>query len=79
MRILNSLIPFNPNLYEISLNNPDVYGPFWIYTTLIFILAASGALTKFLAGNSTSAFFQDFVPISAGIVFKLNKLIRFME
>ena len=70
-RVLNSLVPFNPNLIEISQNNPDVYGPFWIYTTLIFVLAASGALTKFLGGQSTKAFFQDFVPI-ATILVKFN-------
>jgi hypothetical protein len=67
-RIMHSLVPFNPKLLEISQNNPDVYGPFWIYTTLIFVLAASGALTKFLNGNPTLAFFQNFVPYAAGLV-----------
>ena len=67
-RILHSFIPFNPKLYEISKNNPDFYGPFWIYSTLIFVLAASGALSKFLNGQSTQAFFQNFVPIATAVV-----------
>ena len=48
LRIENSLVPLNPNFLEMSQNSPDLYGPFWIYTTLIFVIAAAGSLTKFL-------------------------------
>ena len=27
---------------------PDMYGPFWIYTTLIFALAAAGNLYNYI-------------------------------
>lgn len=67
-RLINSLIPFNPKFFEISQKNPDLYGPFWIYTTLIFVIAASGSLTKQLKGDSSDQFFQEFVPLAASLV-----------
>ena len=67
-RLLNSVIPFNPKFYDISQKNPDLYGPFWIYTTLIFVIAASGSLTKQLNGDSSDQFFQEFVPLAASLV-----------
>jgi hypothetical protein len=67
-RLLHALVPFNPKFYDISENSPDLYGPFWIYTTLIFMIAASGSLAKYIKGSSTQNFFEEFVPIAAGIV-----------
>lgn len=66
--MLHSLVPFNPKFYDIAESTPDLYGPFWIYTTLIFVIAASGSLAKYIAGEDTKNFFQNFVPIAAGIV-----------
>lgn len=67
-RFLYSLIPFNSKFQDISENSPDLYGPFWIYTTLILVIASSGSLACFIQGNSTTNFFQKFVPIATGIV-----------
>ncbi len=67
-RLLHSLIPFNPKFYDISQQTPDLYGPFWIYTTLIFIIAAAGSLSGYLQNNISQNFFQEFVPIATGIV-----------
>jgi hypothetical protein len=67
-RLLHSLIPFNPKFYDISEKSPDLYGPFWIYTTLVFIIAAAGSLAKYIKNDSTQNFFQNFVPIAAGVV-----------
>jgi hypothetical protein len=67
-RLLHSLVPFNPVFFDISEKSPDLYGPFWIYTTLIFIIAASGSLAKYIKGAPTQNFFEEFVPIAAGIV-----------
>lgn len=68
-RIISSLIPFNASFYEISSGSPDLYGPFWIYTTLIFIIAACGSLSRYFQGNSTTNFFQDFVPVAATVIY----------
>lgn len=70
-RLYNSVIPLNSKFYDISQKNPDLYGPFWIYTTLIFVIAASGSLTKQLNGVSSDQFFQQFVPFAASLVFYL--------
>jgi hypothetical protein len=62
------LVPFNPKFFDISEKTPDLYGPFWIYTTLVFIIAAAGSLAKYISGENTKNFFQEFVPFAAGIV-----------
>ena len=67
-RLYNSVIPLNSKFYDISQKNPYLYGPFWIYTTLIFVIAASGSLTKQLNGVSSDQFFQQFVPLAASLV-----------
>jgi hypothetical protein len=68
-RLLYSLVPFNSKFYDISEQTPDLYGPFWIYTTLIFIIAAAGSLSGYLQDVSSQNFFQQFVPIATGIVY----------
>jgi hypothetical protein len=67
-RLLHSLVPFNPKFHDISEQSPDLYGPFWIYTTLVFIIAAAGSLAKYIKEDSSKNFFQEFVPLAAGIV-----------
>ena len=69
VRFLYGLIPFNQKLQEATTNKPDLYGPFWIYTSLIIIVAASGSLTRYFQENSTKNFFQEFVPVAAIIVY----------
>lgn len=78
-RIINSFIFYNASFYEISSGAPDLYGPFWIYTTLIFVIAACGSLSKYFQGKTTTNFFQEFVPVATttiyGIGFGLPALI----
>eukprot|EP00026_Physarum_polycephalum_P011054 Phypoly_transcript_11249.p1 GENE.Phypoly_transcript_11249~~Phypoly_transcript_11249.p1 ORF type:complete len:360 (+),score=44.55 Phypoly_transcript_11249:100-1179(+) len=45
-RIFRSLTPFRFGFIETARSNPDFYGPFWIATTLIFVLAIFGNLSK---------------------------------
>jgi hypothetical protein len=37
--VLASFVPFYPLLKTKIGDKPDLYGPFWIYTTVIFLLA----------------------------------------
>ncbi len=80
-RLGNSLIPFNPKFIDlIESSSPDVYGPFWVYTTLIFVIAAAGSISSYFSGLKDKGFFQEFIPISAIIViyyFNLDLLYRF--
>lgn len=48
-RIKDSLIPFRGNFTEKTANNPDLYGPFWICTTLIFVAASIGTFVTYVA------------------------------
>ena len=67
-RLGYSLIPFYPNFATMTEGTPDVYGPFWIYTTLVFLVAAAGSLKSFFSDTIDKSFFQEFFPIAAAIV-----------
>ena len=67
-RLILSLKPLNNSFYEEALNNPDLYGPFWIYTTLIFAIASGGSLSKYFQ-NSNDNFFQKFIPSASLIIY----------
>jgi len=41
-------MPFKAKFFEINNGKADFYGPFWIYATLIFSLAASGNISGYL-------------------------------
>ncbi|KAM0994922.1 hypothetical protein FF1_010412 [Malus domestica] len=48
-RIKDSLLPFSGAFNEKTSNSPDLYGPFWICTTLIFVAAAIGTFVTYVA------------------------------
>ncbi|KAJ0704232.1 putative Yip1 domain, protein Yip5/YIPF1/YIPF2 [Helianthus annuus] len=48
-RIKESLFPFKGTFNEKTANSPDLYGPFWICTTLIFVSASIGTSITYLA------------------------------
>ncbi|PSS19648.1 hypothetical protein CEY00_Acc11071 [Actinidia chinensis var. chinensis] len=48
-RIKDSLIPFKGSFSEKTASNPDLYGPFWICTTLIFVAASIGTFVTYVA------------------------------
>ena len=67
-RIIKSFLPINNSFFEIAIENPDLYGPFWIYTTLIYVIAAGGALSYYFT-NSVNNYFQAFVPVAGSILY----------
>lgn len=71
-RVLYSFIPFNPYFYELIKNKPDLYGPLWIYTSLVFIIAATGEISSYLNGNESSGYFEEFVPHSALMIYGIG-------
>lgn len=48
-RIKDSLFPFKGSFTEKTATNPDLYGPFWICTTLIFVAASIGTFVTYVA------------------------------
>jgi hypothetical protein len=82
LRLLNSLIPFNNKFQNLIKDRPDLYGPIWIYSSLILIISATGSLTRTLQGHNNKNFFQEFVPIAGvviyGVGFGLPLFITFL-
>ncbi|KAM3605259.1 uncharacterized protein V6R79_023175 [Siganus canaliculatus] len=80
-RIIGSMIPFpRKNFIHVYLRkNPDLYGPFWICTTLVFATAISGNLSNFLVnlGRPGHKYAPEFrkVTIAATAIFSYAWLV----
>lgn len=48
-RIFRACVPFRRNFFDSIKDNPDMYGPFWVAASLVFIMAASGNFANYLA------------------------------
>ncbi|KLU81423.1 hypothetical protein MAPG_00512 [Magnaporthiopsis poae ATCC 64411] len=59
------------NFLDVLEGNPDLYGPFWIATTVVFILFLGGTISQYLAVRGTSSFAYDFTLLSgaAGLIY----------
>ncbi|KAK1370634.1 Integral membrane Yip1 family protein [Heracleum sosnowskyi] len=71
-RIKDSLLPFSGSFNEKTYDHPDLYGPFWICTTLIFVAAAIGTFVTYLAheGNDEEWEYDiNLVTWSAGLLY----------
>lgn len=55
-RLRLSLRPFKSDFFEISRSNPDLYGPFWILTTIVFLLSSMGNLARYFNNWEKSEF-----------------------
>ena len=76
LRFINSFIPFNNKFGNLIKNNPDLYGPIWIYTSLIILLSATGSLTRTIQGHNNKNFFQEFIPIAGSTIYMVGIGIR---
>ncbi|KAL2272593.1 hypothetical protein FJTKL_06266 [Diaporthe vaccinii] len=59
------------NFLDVLEGNPDLYGPFWIATTVVFILFLGGTISKYLATTGQEPFMYDFKLLSgaAGLIY----------
>jgi hypothetical protein len=48
LKLKASIIPLNKEFQPLAEQRPDLYGPFWIYATLVFIVAVAGNLSGYL-------------------------------
>lgn len=80
-RIIGSLLPWpRKNFIHVYLRrNPDLYGPFWICTTLVFAIAISGNISNFLVhlGDPNYKYTPEFqkVTIAATAIFSYAWLV----
>lgn len=66
-RLLQGVNPHKNQLYETTKDSPDLYGPFWIYTSVVFCLAASGSVYQYIngSGTKTPTTFAEFVSVTS--------------
>jgi protein YIPF1/2 len=73
-RCRQALLPFLPHtppFLDTLDGNPDLYGPFWIATTVVVILFLRGTISQYLASQHRKTFEYDFKLLSgaAGLVY----------
>jgi len=42
------MLPIKPGFFDLTRNNPDLWGPFWITTSIIFLLTAAGNFERYI-------------------------------
>ncbi|KAI5303639.1 hypothetical protein KEM56_007340 [Ascosphaera pollenicola] len=65
-RCFYSLWHLRSNFLDILDGNPDLYGPFWIATTVVLILFLTGTISQYLAFHGKFHFEYDFRLLSGG-------------
>lgn len=75
-RCTSSLYPRAPFL-DILDGNPDLYGPFWIATTLVFILFLTATISQYLGQKNVAHFEYNFQLLSgaAGLIYGYTGLV----
>lgn len=69
-RCISALYP-RSSFLDILDGNPDLYGPFWLATTVVFILFLTGTISQYLARQDIKNFTYDFRLLSgaAGLIY----------
>jgi hypothetical protein len=75
-RCSSALYPRSPFL-DVLDGNPDLYGPFWLATTVVFILFLTGTISQYLARQHIKHFTYDFRLLSgaAGLIYGYTGVI----
>ena len=70
-KLKGSLIPFNKSFYQSIETNSDLYGPFWIFTTIIFLIALIGNISSYMHSEDKEKFVYDYnhVPHAIFIIY----------
>ncbi|MCO5580561.1 hypothetical protein L7F22_034429 [Adiantum nelumboides] len=55
-RVLQSFLLDRGQFISLTSHNPDLYGPFWICTTLVFVASACGNFGSYLSNHSSWQF-----------------------
>lgn len=63
------------NFLDVLEGNPDLYGPFWIATTVVFILFMGGTISQYMAETGQGPFVYDFELLSG--MFKILRSLLF--
>ena len=73
-RLKGALIPFNKSFSQSAIDNPDIYGPFWVFTTIIFLIAACANFSGYLNTKNGEKFYYNlnFLPYAALFIYGIG-------
>jgi len=78
LRASKTLLPFGSNFFDYITPTPDLYGPFWIATTLIFLMAVTGNFSRWFGEsliNEVALWNYDFTGLTRGAFFIYTYMI----
>ena len=69
-RVKQSFFP-KANFFDTARDNPDMWGPFWILTSMIFILVVAGNFSVYLSSEDKDKYSYNYsyVPIACGLIY----------
>ena len=71
-RIKLNFMPFKKEFVEKIKENPDVYGPFWILTTIIFLLGSTGNLSRYFYNWEKTEYIFKLELVRYGVILVYN-------
>lgn len=73
-RLKGALIPFTKSFYKSAENKPDIYGPFWVFTTIVFLITVCGNFSCYLSAKDNEKFEYNFrfLPYAALFIFGIG-------
>ena len=71
LKLKGAIIPFNKSFYKSIEINADLYGPFWIFTTIIFLIALIGNFNSYILAEDKENFVYNYkhVPHAIFIIY----------
>jgi hypothetical protein len=71
LKLKGALIPFNKSFYQSIEVNADLYGPFWTFTTIIFLIALIGNISSYVHCEDKTKFVYNYnhVPHAIFIIY----------
>ena len=67
LKLKGSIIPFNKSFYQSIMINTDLYGPFWTFTTIIFLIALIGNFSSYIHAEDKENFIYDYTHVPHAI------------
>lgn len=67
-RIKLNFMPFRAEFIEKARSNPDFYGPFWILTTIIFLLGSTSNLARYFSNWEKTEYIFKLELVRYGVV-----------
>ena len=67
LKLKGAIIPFNKSFYQSIEINSDLYGPFWILTTIIFLIALIGNFSAYIHAEVKENFVYNYTYVPHAI------------